>query len=217
MPEPEQGPASAAAGGILAGQRFDPKAWDAQVQASRDAIFKIGVTSCDGTASGSGFAVDAHTVITNAHVTEGMTTAPSITDANGHRYDTTSVRLALGHDLASLHVRQALPHWLTLGRSATPGDRIRAAGFPLGGPFAADEGHVIAKVPGLSYGEPDHVLQLSSDIRPGNSGGPVLRPDGTVAGVIFAIDLHNDASLAFPASDVLADLGNEQDALLRRC
>jgi S1-C subfamily serine protease len=31
-----------------------------------------------------------------------------------------------------------------------------------------------------------NVLELQSEVRPGNSGGPFVLPDGTVAGVVFA-------------------------------
>jgi S1-C subfamily serine protease len=65
-------------------------------------------------------------------------------------------------------------------------------GYPGGGPFRAVPAVVLSEIPGLGrdiYGKSlsaREVYQLRAEVRPGNSGGPLVRPDGTVVGVIFA-------------------------------
>jgi S1-C subfamily serine protease len=83
------------------------------------------------------------------------------------------------------------------------------AGFPLDGPYRLDAARVrdIVDAQGSDiYGQPGtsrEVYSLYAQVRPGNSGGPLLSADGRVVGVIFAKSLDDDKTgYALTANEV---------------
>ena len=71
-------------------------------------------------------------------------------------------------------------------------------GYPYGGPFTVGGARVLsvgsADVPDI-YDEsmsPREVYALAAQVRPGNSGGPLLATTGEVAGLVFARADGND-------------------------
>jgi S1-C subfamily serine protease len=51
------------------------------------------------------------------------------------------------------------------------------------------------------------IYVLQSVVRPGNSGGPVVTPDGTVIGVVFAMSTTNsEIGYALTAAEVKPDI-----------
>jgi hypothetical protein len=80
---------------------------------------------------------------------------------------------------------------------AASGDGAVIAGFPESGPFDALSARVRerfqANGPDI-YGRDTvsrDVYSLFTTVRPGNSGGPLLTPDGEVYGMIFAKSLDD--------------------------
>ena len=78
--------------------------------------------------------------------------------------------------------------------SARSGDPAVIAGFPESGPFRAEPARVRAEVTALGddiYGDAGverQVYAVRGTVLPGNSGGPLLRPDGFVLGMVFGAD-----------------------------
>ena len=80
-----------------------------------------------------------------------------------------------------------------------PGTAAAVQGYPHGGPFTSVAATVLSvgtvPVPDV-YDEtaaPREIYALQADVRPGNSGGPLLTDDGEVAGVVFARGVDSDA------------------------
>lgn len=93
--------------------------------------------------------------------------------------------------------------------AAASGDDAIVAGFPLDGPYTLTPARVRSTIqlrgPNI-YSDATvtrEVYTLRAQVRPGNSGGPLLAPDGTVLGVIFgaAID-ETDVGFALTADEV---------------
>ena len=93
---------------------------------------------------------------------------------------------------------QARP--LVLGADRARGDDVVVAGFPLDGPYVLSPGRVrdVLSAQGKDvYGLQQvtrEVYSLNADVRPGNSGGPVLDPAGAVVGVVFARSLDDPST-----------------------
>jgi S1-C subfamily serine protease len=95
-------------------------------------------------------------------------------------------------DLAVIAVPGLSVAPLTLGPTVAEETDAALQGYPFGGPFTSSAVHVMrvgqAEIDDI-YGITSHereVYTIAADVKQGNSGGPVLTLDGTVAGVVFA-------------------------------
>ena len=147
---------------------------------------------CGTMPSGTGFVVAEDRIVTNAHVVAGIET-PLVELPGEPARDGTVVYFDPVDDLAVIAVDVDAPP-LPLDDSLEPGSAGAVQGYPYGGPFTTVTAGVlatrdapIADIYGSSM-TPRSIHVLSADVRPGNSGGPLLTPEGGVAGVVFARD-----------------------------
>jgi S1-C subfamily serine protease len=158
---------------------------------------------------GSGFVVADDRVVTNAHVLAGVTElvveAPNEAPRSGR-----IVYFDPVDDLAVLDVSGLDAAPLAISPTLASGAEAAVMGFPFGGPFTAGSANVLAQgatlVPDI-YGSnptPRQVYTLAATVQPGNSGGPLLATDGSVAGVIFAkSDVTANVGYALTMEEVL--------------
>ena len=99
-------------------------------------------------------------------------------------------------DLAIVKVGHRLPQSGRFGAPARAGDAITVVGYPLGGRLTLRRGTVVDRDDGYRFRMPGQVLRMTTLVRPGNSGGPVLDEDGR------AIELATEWALAIPAEHV---------------
>ncbi len=188
-----------AGSGAVPGRASTP-AMAAVADEAAAATVRITATGCAGGVQGSGFLAADRLVVTNAHVIAGST-AVTITDATGlHR--AAVVEVDGGDDLAVLRVDDAVSAPLVVAdEPVANGTRGVVLGYPGGGPLTAAGAVVRARLPlrlsaatpavdagsPLVTGSPRYVL--AAQVRPGNSGGPLLSADGHVIGVVNARSL----------------------------
>ena len=164
---------------------------DSVTRAAERMTLRVRNISCAGVATGSGFAIDAHTIITNRHVLQGAAVLELNTWA-GASLDADVNEASTGRlvDIGVTRVSADLPEVAELGRDPGVGDRVTAVGYPLGGPLTLSTGRVTRYLDGRTLPAevafPAKVLELSVRIKHGNSGGPLLDRQGRVVGVIFA-------------------------------
>jgi S1-C subfamily serine protease len=151
----------------------------------------FGLPEGGGTATGSGFVVDAQgTILTNAHVVSGSGDVEVRFDEDGKTVDAEVVGTDPSTDLAVLRVDpddadlQPLP----LGSSddARVGDAVVAIGNPFGFTRSVTTGIVSAKQRQIEAPNGftiEDVIQTDASINPGNSGGPLLDARGRVIGI----------------------------------
>ncbi|MCX6422380.1 MAG: MarP family serine protease [Actinobacteria bacterium] len=151
---------------------------------------------CTTEVTGSGFVIAADYVMTNAHVLAGVSD-PSVSIPGFITSRSAEVvYFDSAIDVAVLHVPglDAVPLQFS-DVVASTGDPAVVAGFPGGGPLDASAARVRALIEARGediYGQAGvvrSVYSLRGSVIPGNSGGPLLSPDGKVYGVVFASGL----------------------------
>lgn len=175
----------------------DPAAVTLEVDRARESVVQVSgqTPECDAAVTGSGFVVAPGRVVTNAHVVAGVEEPVVRIRLSDTGLPATTIYFDPQTDIAVLDVPglQAEP----LPLAATPartGDPAVIAGFPESGPFRAEPARVRTTVTAVgddiygSAGVEREVYALRGTVLPGNSGGPLLRPDGAVLGLVFGAD-----------------------------
>ena len=165
-----------------------------QVRASLGSVVKVeGVAAACGTqVDGSGFVFARDHVMTNAHVVAGIADPTVLVRGTGKAWYAKVVYFDPQVDVAVLYVPGLGSAPLTFARPAVRGDQAVIAGFPGGGPLSVVSARIRARMNARGtdiYGHGTVVRDVYSvrgTVVPGNSGGPLLAPDGRVDGVIFA-------------------------------
>jgi S1-C subfamily serine protease len=153
--------------------------------------------SCLRTQEGSGFVIAPERVVTNAHVVAGVEGAQAQVLGTGARLDAEVVLFDPERDLAVLAVPGLTAPPLALGTDLAGGAPAVVVGYPGDGPFTSTVARVrqVLQARGEDiYGEPGvsrQVYSLYAQVRPGNSGGPLLDPAGALVGVVFASSLDD--------------------------
>ena len=182
--------------------------------AARSRVVKVQgtATSCDRSIEGSGFVYAPQHVLTNAHVVAGVNQGPTVTTVNGVPYPAKVVLYDPQVDIAVLYVPGLKLTPLKFDNQGQAGAEAVVAGYPLDHPFRA----VAARIGGTQNAVgPDiyqtgtvdrQIFEIRALVQPGNSGGPLLSPSGTVYGVVFAaaVDASN-TGFALTASEVASD------------
>jgi S1-C subfamily serine protease len=160
--------------------------------AASPSTVKVVGEGCGVIQEGSGFVAAPGLVVTNAHVVAGIP-HPEVIDPSGRAHQVEVVLFNPELDLAVMRVPGLGAPSLDIdpnlvGRGTTGA----ALGYPGGGPLSVQPAGVMAEfeATGLDiYGRNEterQVYELDATIRPGNSGGPFVEPNGTVVGVVFA-------------------------------
>ncbi|MFE3328045.1 MarP family serine protease [Streptomyces sp. NPDC059176] len=195
----------------------DPALANSPVAArSQRSIVKVVGTapSCNKVLEGTGFVFAPRRVMTNAHVVGGVSEPTVQIGGQGRLYDAKVVLYDWRRDIAVLDVPdlEAPPLSFT-DTDARTGDSAIVAGFPENGSYdvrsARVRGRIDANGPDIyRRGEVRRdVYSLFTTVRQGNSGGPLLTPEGDVYGVIFARSLDDTRTgYALTADEIRDDI-----------
>jgi S1-C subfamily serine protease len=164
---------------------------------ARQITVRVRNVTCEGVGTGSGFAVDPTTLITNRHVVAGAEVL-EINTADGQTLQVSAAAVGVLGDVAFVSVDGRLPVSARLDGRAPAGAQIVAVGYPLGGPLTLSPGTVVDRIAGHDFNVPGPIIRTNAEIQPGNSGGPLLDPRGHVAGVVYAIEVATGLGLAIP-------------------
>ena len=182
------------------------------VVAARASVLKItgNANSCSRSVEGSGFVYARNRVLTNAHVVAGVETPEVLVD--GVRRRATVVVYDPDRDLAVLAVDTGKLGALTFGGVAAQGGDAVVAGYPEDGPFTAvaarirDRREISGPNIYQSRTVDREVYTIRAVVLPGNSGGPLLTPTGSVYGVVFAASTDvNNTGYVLTAEEIAAD------------
>ncbi|WP_326561594.1 MarP family serine protease [Micromonospora sp. NBC_01796] len=162
------------------------------VNGKRSVVKVLGsAPACSRRIEGSGFVYAEDRVMTNAHVVAG-TRSVSV-ELDGDRHNGRVVVYDPERDLAVIYVPGlSAPVMPFAARQAPSEADAIVLGFPLDGPYNAQSARVrdVSKITGPNiYDSGDvtrEIYTIRALVRSGNSGGPLVAPNGQVLGVIFA-------------------------------
>lgn len=142
---------------------------------------------------GSGFIIDpSGLAVTNNHVVTGAGLLKVWVAGEDNPHNAKVVGVSECSDLALIDIDSEGYDYLDWYDGAIdPGMDLYVAGFPLGDPeYSLTKGIISkAKASGeTSWASVDSVVEYDATTNPGNSGGPVITPDGKVIAVHYAGD-----------------------------
>ncbi len=180
------------------------------VQRTRASVLKVraAAPSCSRGLEGTGFVVAAGRVMTNAHVVAGSDKV-AVETGRG-QLAATVVLFDPASDLAVLEVPKLTAPVLSFAvKPATTGASAIVLGYPLDGPYTATPARLRSEIslrgPNIydSQTVVRDVYTVRGRIRSGNSGGPMIDPNGFVLGVVFGAAVDNvDTGFALTAAEV---------------
>ncbi|GAA4733915.1 MarP family serine protease [Actinomycetospora chibensis] len=188
---------------------------DPVVQQARASVLKVRgrAPSCQRALEGTGFVIGEDRVMTNAHVVAGTDEVSVEVPTSDGDSRTRAARVVYYDDEVDVAVL-AVP-----GLDADPldfdfagaetGDNAVALGYPLDGPFSSSPAKVRQRIqlrgPNIYESETvtRDVYTIRGQVRSGNSGGPLVDPEGRVIGVVFgaAVD-QGDTGFVLTADQV---------------
>ena len=193
----------------------------AAIRKVQPSVLKImGVASaCSQALEGSGFVISPERVMTNAHVVAG-TDQVSVQTSDGTEYPAKVVWYNPRNDVAVLDA-PGLPS-PTLNWADQPGQTGEDAiilGYPENGPFTVTPvrlRNTVNLVGPDIYQSPNDVRRqvytVRGSVRSGNSGGPMITPQGDVLGVVFGASERDGDETGFvlTAEQVRSDVDGSE-------
>ncbi|MFE1796262.1 MULTISPECIES: MarP family serine protease [unclassified Streptomyces] len=170
--------------------------------------------SCGKVLEGTGFVFGQRRVMTNAHVVGGVDEPYVQIGGEGTRLAAKVVLYDWERDIAVLDVPELQAPVLQFSsRAAARLDGAIVAGFPENGSYtikaARVRGPITANGPDIYHRGTvkREVYSLFATVRQGNSGGPLLTPDGKVYGVVFAKSLDDpETGYALTVDEIQEDI-----------
>ena len=169
---------------------------DPDVRRAERSVFKIrSANECGSGVEGSGFLYAPHKLMTNAHVVAGVTDPTIVVGRRLLRG--TVVVYNPDIDVAVIDVPALDGPTVRFDLTGKQGQQGAVLGYPQDGPFNAQPARIRndqrLRSPNI-YGNGTvtrHVFSLRGEVRPGNSGGPLVSTAGKVLGVVFAASVSD--------------------------
>jgi S1-C subfamily serine protease len=187
------------------------------VRRAAPSVVRVLGTACGLGISGSGWVVSRGLVVTNAHVVAGERDT-TIDSVNAPPLPAQAVAFDSKNDIAVLSVSGGLnaPPLEQVG--SREGQSAAIMGFPENQPLTmrpARLGRTVTVLSEDAYGRGPVTRKITSfrgEVRPGNSGGPLVDSRGRVVGTVFASRIQGSVGYAVPpdvVDDALADVTKE--------
>jgi hypothetical protein len=177
---------------------FDPTALTSDgFTVEQHLAVRIRVETCDGWATGSGWILSDHEVVTNRHVVEGGTRI-EVTTYDGRDFVVKSSQVAPVADLALLTLdsvfTESAEYEITSLKFLDP---TTIVGYPSGERLVVEEGHYLRAEMDAVGDSKELVWSLRGHVKPGSSGSAVYNDEGKVVAVLYAGDDFQGA-IAWP-------------------
>ncbi|SPJ09764.1 serine protease DegP [Plasmodium sp. DRC-Itaito] len=173
--------------------------------------------------TGSGFIIEGHLIITNAHNIAYSTRILIRKHGNSGKYESKILYVAHDVDIAILTVEHKTffddVYALDFGPLPSLKDEIITIGYPAGGDKLSVTEGIVSRIDVQYYKHSNYkflLTQIDAPLNPGNSGGPAL-VKGKVVGICFqSYKVSNNISYIIPStviSHFLLDIHKNKDYL----
>lgn len=187
------------------GSALSPDGFDAAIRMS----VRIRNVGCGSLSTGSGFAIDHHTLVTNRHVVS-ESAALEISTYDGRDVRAQAASTASLADLAFVRTVDPLPAYGGLAPlDPAPGAEVTIVGYPRGSQLTMTTGKVIGATTDPLDENLGEVLVTDARVELGSSGSPVLDAQGRVVGVVYARG-EDGTSFVVPVSTLRSLLDDEE-------
>lgn len=179
---------------------------------SRIAV-RVRNVGCQSLSTGSGFALDENTLVTNRHVIEDSAEL-QLETYDGRDVAVAASSMASFADLALVTTVDSLPQVAPIAETdAAIGDVITIVGYPGGGALTRSTGKIMSAEDDPLEVNLGEVFYTSAAVEPGSSGSAVLNDADELVGVVYA--KSGSGSLFVPVSTLreLLDSKENQEAL----
>jgi len=160
-------------------------------------MLRVRTNGCAGVTSGSGFALDPHLLLASRDVLPAAGTL-KVGPRGGRARSLEAAQVFHLGGLGIARVGGRLPSRAPFGQDTALGASIAVVGAPLSPAPRILPGVVVDTVAGGPFGIKGRVLRLSSQLRKGDAGGPVVDPKGRVVAVAFTTDPATGFAVAVP-------------------
>lgn len=165
-------------------------------------VVRIETVGCSDSGVGTGFLLSPTLVATVDHVVTDSAVVSLVTGSGR----TTGVVIGSDpvHDLALVRADAPLAGYQFHFSATAPsvGDSVAAIGFPIGDPMTMTRGGISGLDRDITVDGTQRtgLLETDTPVNPGNSGGPLLATDGSVVGLVDALNTQaNGIAYAVPA------------------
>jgi len=177
---------------------------DPDVEQAGRSVVRVLSSSCGLGVAGSGWVAGPGIVVTNAHVVAGSGSTRVEPNGSDDRLDATAIHFDSRNDVAVLRVPSLDRPALRFSREVKNTEPGAVLGFPLNGPYRvvpARVGRTASVLANNAYGTRRvrrEVTAFRADVKPGNSGGPVVDVAGRVSGTVFSKLVGSPGGYAVP-------------------
>jgi S1-C subfamily serine protease len=177
------------------------------VRAGRSVV-RILSNACGLGVAGSGWVAAPGIVVTNAHVVAGSDNTSVEPNGSDDRLEATAIHFDSRQDVAILRVPALDRPALRFSRDVKPTEPGAVLGFPLNGPYKVLPARVGRTAPVLAHDAYGRrlvrrtVTAVRADVKPGNSGGPIVDVAGHVSGTVFSKLVGTPGGYAVPNATV---------------
>jgi len=177
---------------------------DPDVEQAGRSVVRVLSSSCGLGVAGSGWVAGPGIIVTNAHVVAGSGRTSVEPNGSDDRLDATAIHFDSRNDVAVLRVPSLDRPALRFSREVKNTEPGAVLGFPLNGPYRvvpARVGRTASVLANNAYGTRRvrrEVTAFRADVKPGNSGGPVVDVAGRVSGTVFSKLVGSPGGYAVP-------------------
>lgn len=163
----------------------------------RGALLRVTTPDCKGRPTGSGFALDSTILLAQRDVLPGASTL-GVARRKGHVRSLRAEHVYRLGELGLARIEGRPLRRAPTARNVDLGASVAVVGYPLSRTPRLLRGVVVDSVAGAPFGVRGRVLRLTSALRSGEPGGPVVDAKGRIVAVAFATDPGTGFAVALP-------------------